>query len=68
MQDLTTTRSALVKTGDGTLVLANSGNNYLGETQISAGTLQLGAENAISISSSQVTLNSTVDLAGFTRR
>ncbi|MDO5113553.1 MAG: autotransporter-associated beta strand repeat-containing protein [Planctomycetia bacterium] len=65
MQDLTTTRSALVKTGAGTLILANSGNNYLGETQISAGTLQLGAENAISTSSSKVTLNSTVDLAGF---
>jgi autotransporter-associated beta strand protein len=45
----------LTKTGTGTLVLSNTGNNYTESTVVSGGTLQLGASNVIP-SASNVTV------------
>ncbi len=55
----------LTKTGGGTLRLSNPGNSYIGATTISNGFLQLGASEVIP-NASDVTVNGTFDLAGFT--
>ena len=60
--------TSLVKQGTGRLILGNTGaNDYTGATTISAGTLQLGAANALpNGTGKQVpTVNGTLDLAGF---
>ncbi len=54
---------ALTKTAAGTLTLTGSSNSYGGATTISAGTLQVGAANAVP-STSDVTDNATLDLDG----
>jgi autotransporter-associated beta strand protein len=53
----------LTKTGTGTLTLGNAANTYSGTTTISAGTLKLGAANAVP-STSSLTDNATLDLNG----
>ncbi len=54
---------SLTKTDTGTLVLGGA-NTYSGTTTISAGTLQVGASNAIP-GSSDLTDNATLDLDGY---
>jgi fibronectin-binding autotransporter adhesin len=50
----------------GTMILANSGNNYSGSTSITNGTLQLGADNAVPTATNLVvTLGSNFDLSTF---
>lgn len=58
--------SALTNAGTGTLVLSNANNNYSGGTTITAGTLQLGVDNAIpgNTVAGDVTVNATLDLNG----
>lgn len=53
----------LNKTGDGTLVLANAGNNYSGGTEITAGTLQLGNGTTDGAISGGVTVDQGATLA-----
>jgi autotransporter-associated beta strand protein len=52
------------KTGSGTLVLSNTGNNYAGNTTISGGTLKLANKEVIPNTSS-VLDSAFLDLAGF---
>jgi autotransporter-associated beta strand protein len=55
----------LTKTGTGTVVLSNAGNNYGASTVVSAGTLQLGVNNAIpSGSNVSVAASATLDMNG----
>ncbi len=56
--------SSLTASGSGTLVLNNPNNNYAGGTTISAGTLQLGVDNAIpgKTVAGDVTDNAILDL------
>jgi len=58
--------SALNSTGTGTLILSNANNNYSGGTTISAGTLQLGVDNAIpgNTVAGNVTVTGNLDLNG----
>jgi fibronectin-binding autotransporter adhesin len=58
--------SRLTSSGTGTLILSNANNNYAGGTTISAGTLQLGVDNAIpgATVAGNVTANSVLDLNG----
>ena len=57
---------SIVKAGGGTLVLSGSDNTYSGATIINAGTLQTGAEYALS-PYSDVTVgdNGVLDMNGF---
>jgi fibronectin-binding autotransporter adhesin len=57
----------LTKQGAGTLIVSNSANGYTGDTTISGGTYQLGATGMIPNGAGRgnVTLNATLDLAGF---
>lgn len=55
---------SLVKTGNGTLTLAGA-NNYAGTTTVNAGTLALGANNALP-ATAVVLGNATLDAATFT--
>jgi autotransporter-associated beta strand protein len=54
---------ALTKTGNGLLLLSGS-NSYLGATNVSAGTLALGAVAALPAGTA-ATVNGTLDLGGF---
>lgn len=56
--------SRLTSTGTGILVLSNANNNYSGGTTISAGTVQLGVDNAIpgNTVAGDVTDNAVLDL------
>jgi autotransporter-associated beta strand protein len=54
---------ALTKVGGGTLTLSNAGNRYSGGTTVSAGTLRLGATNALP--GQDVRVDGTLDLNGF---
>lgn len=56
----------LTSSGTGTLILSNANNNYSGGTTISAGTLQLGVDNAIpgNTVGGAVTANGILDLNG----
>ncbi|MGD1017975.1 MAG: autotransporter-associated beta strand repeat-containing protein [Verrucomicrobiia bacterium] len=64
---LPATVNSLTKDGTGTLILANTGDAYVGATTISAGTLKLGANNVIpdGAGKGDVTDNGTLDMAGF---
>ena len=54
-----------MKTGGGTLILANAANNYSGGTTVSGGVLQLGNSLALGSTAGGLTVNSgTLDLAG----
>ena len=55
---------ALTKTGTGSLVLAGQ-NNYSGPTLVTAGTLRMGSDNALSGSSLTITGNAVCDLQSF---
>jgi len=55
--------SGLTKTGDGTLVLSNTANDYSGATDIQAGTLSLGHAGVIP-DTSDVTVSGELDLNG----
>jgi autotransporter-associated beta strand protein len=56
--------ASLTSSGSGTLILSNANNNYAGGTIISAGTLQLGVDNAIpgNTVAGDVTVTGTLDL------
>jgi autotransporter-associated beta strand protein len=59
------TGASLTSTGPGILVLSSPNNNYTGGTTVSAGTLQLGVDNAIP--PGPITVNTaTIDLNGHT--
>lgn len=62
-----TNATGLVKsgTGTGTLYLDSNGNNYAGSTTINAGTLRLGAANAIPDSSNLILNGGTFHTSGF---
>jgi autotransporter-associated beta strand protein len=61
--------ATLDKTGAGTLILSNDSNDYAGATTITAGTLTLGADNAIPETSRvTVTTGATLNLATFRTR
>jgi autotransporter-associated beta strand protein len=47
----------LEKTGDGTLTLAGSGNNYNGSTSVKGGTLEVGASGALPVTSAVIVSN-----------
>ncbi len=50
--------NGLVKTGSGTLLLASTGNNYTGDTSVSAGTLQVGTGASILPTATAVAVSS----------
>ena len=58
--------ASLTKQGSGKVTLATA-NSYTGNTTVSAGTLALGAANAIpsAVTSGNVVVNGTLDIAGF---
>jgi autotransporter-associated beta strand protein len=59
--------AALTKTGNGTLILGNTGgNDYAGATTLTDGTLKLGVTNALPTTGGvSVAASATLDLAGF---
>jgi len=61
-----TNTGGLNKLGSNTLTLSNTGNNYGGNTTVTAGTLRLGASNVIPDGSGfgNVTVSGTLDLNG----
>jgi fibronectin-binding autotransporter adhesin len=60
------TGSQFTKSGDGTLVLSGTGNNYGGATFVSGGTLRAGATNAFGVSGIRMDVaGATLDLDGF---
>jgi autotransporter-associated beta strand protein len=59
--NLVGTGSNILKAGPGVLVLSGAANNYTGTTSISAGTLRLGAANAIASTSSLIMSGGTLD-------
>jgi autotransporter-associated beta strand protein len=58
--------AGLTSSGAGTLILSNANNTYSGNTILSAGTLQLGVDNAIpgGAGAGDVTVNGALDLNG----
>ena len=54
------------KTGPGTLVLANSENDYTGATLLEEGTLRLGADDATGSGPMHISAGSIFDLDGYT--
>ena len=56
---LITGSGQLIKTGAGTLVLTNSGNNFTGGTTINGGTLSSSASAALGAASGSLTINPT---------
>ncbi|HSI14201.1 MAG TPA: autotransporter-associated beta strand repeat-containing protein, partial [Chthoniobacter sp.] len=61
-----TISGGLTKNGTGTLIISSASNNYLGNTVVTLGTLQLGADNAIPSGTGKgnVTVNGTLDVNG----
>jgi len=61
------TVTTLTKDGAGTLILANSGDAYTGDTTISAGALKLGTNGVLPDGSGKGNIvdNGTLDMAGF---
>lgn len=62
------TSSQLTKDGAGTLTLSNSTNTFAGNVTVAAGTLAMGANNALNSSTIDLQIDATVNLVGFAQK